>query len=260
VRDTVDSIVPLLLTYNEAPNIARTLAKLTWACEVLLVDSCSDDGTIELARAVPRIQILRRAFDSHTAQWNFGVDQAGSDWILSLDADYVLGDELVRELHDWTPRSGVVAYFASFRYCIAGRPLRGSLYPPRAVLFDRRFCRYEADGHTQKLKINGKTGELKGIIYHDDRKPLSRWLWAQDRYTQLEVQKLLSSPCSSLTLQDRIRTKIIVAPILVFFYTLIWKRLILDGWPGWYYVFQRTLAEIMLSLRLLEARFGKCDR
>jgi hypothetical protein len=64
----------------------------------------------------------------------------------------------------------------------------------------------------------------------------------------------LLNPSTQLNLPDRLRRKIIIAPFLVFFYTLIFKGLILDGWPGWYYVFQRTLAEMLLSLKLIEQK------
>jgi hypothetical protein len=57
--------------------------------------------------------------------------------------------------------------------------------------------------------------------------------------------------------QDRIRRQIIFAPALIFFYTLFGKGLIFDGWPGWYYVFQRTLAEVLLSLRLIEQKLKR---
>jgi hypothetical protein len=94
------------------------------------------------------------------------------------------------------------------------------------------------------------------VIDHDDRKSLSHWLWSQDRYARLEAAKLLETAAAQLRLQDRLRRKIVLAPALVFFYALFGKGLILDGWPGWYYAFQRTLAEIILSLRLLEAKLN----
>jgi hypothetical protein len=146
------------------------------------------------------------------------------------------------------------ACFARFRYCVLGRPLRATLYPPRAVLFRKDRSRYIQDGHTQQLKTEGRTAMLDGLIDHDDAKPLSHWFWSQDRYATLEAAKLREVPDASLSFQDRVRQKIIFAPVLVFFYVLLGKGLILDGWPGWYYVFQRTLAEIMLSLRLLEEK------
>jgi len=252
-------ITPLILTYNEAPNIERVLSRLTWAARIVVVDSFSTDETEAICRRHPRVEFIQRKFDDHTAQWNFGLAQPKTEWTLSLDADYVLSDELVAELKTLKPVEGVNAYFAPFRYCIYGRRLRGSLYPPRPVLFRQSRCNYVADGHTQKLRIEGASGALASFIDHDDRKPLSHWLRAQDRYAALEVKKLLEHDLNGLGFPDRLRRMIVPAPFLVFCYTLFAKGLIFEGWPGWYYVLQRTIAEIILSLRLIEARLGAKD-
>jgi glycosyltransferase involved in cell wall biosynthesis len=247
-------ITPLILTYNEAPNIRRTLEQLSWASGIVVVDSFSQDETPEIVRSFPTVRLLQRTFDSHAAQWNFGAAASSTDWVLALDADYVLCDALVAELKRWTPRDDIAAYFAPLVYCIHGRPLRGSLYPPRAVLFHRGRCRYVQDGHTQILQLDGTSARLNNPIYHDDRKSLARWFWAQDRYADLEADKLLSADPASLSFPDRLRLRIIPAAFLVFFYTLFAKRTVLDGWPGWYYALQRTMAEIILSLKLAERK------
>ena len=85
------------------------------------------------------------------------------------------------------------------------------------------------------------------------RKPLSRWLWAQDRYMVIESKKLLETPEHELSIGDRIRKRKILAPLIIFIYCLILKGAILDGWHGWYYTFQRVLAEILLSIHIIEA-------
>ncbi|HYV25958.1 MAG TPA: glycosyltransferase family 2 protein, partial [Candidatus Eisenbacteria bacterium] len=224
-----------------------------WAKRIVVIDSFSTDDTCDIARQRPRLTLFQRQFDNHTEQWNFGLKQVLTDWVLSLDADYVLTEEFISELSALRPEGGVSAYYAGFQYCIQGRPLRAALYPPRAVLFKRGACYYEQDGHTQLLRISGKTSSLATLICHDDRKSLSRWVSEQDRYAILEAKKLLRSTIQ-LRLQDRLRRNIVMAPVLVFLYTLFAKRLILDGWPGWYYAFQRTLAEVLLSLRLIEAK------
>ena len=180
-------ITPLVLTFNEAPNIGRTLEKLTWAKEILVLDSFSTDETEAICRKVPSVRFIQRKFDDHTSQWNFGVDQCQSDWILALDADYVLSNELVHELQFFQAAGDVDAYFARFTYCIHGRPLRGTLYPPHAVLFRKDRCRYEPDGHTQVLRVAGKSAWLRGRIFHDDRKSLDRWFASQVRYSELEA-------------------------------------------------------------------------
>jgi glycosyltransferase involved in cell wall biosynthesis len=253
----LEEITPLILTYNEAPNIERVLACLTWAKRVVIVDSDSTDQTETLAKQFSNVIFLRRPFDTHSQQWNFGLGQVATDWVLALDADYVLPEEFILELRQLQPGTGVAAYFARFKYCIDGHPLRATLYPARAVLFSRGHCHYEQDGHTQRLHIAGPSETLAAVIHHDDRKPLDHWLRAQSRYAALETAKLLDCPREALGLADRIRASIVLAPILVFFHVLIGKGLILDGWRGWYYVLQRTLAEVLLSLHLLERKLRR---
>src|SRR5262245_57557734 len=145
-------ITPLILTFNEAPNIGRVLARLTWAQRIVVVDSFSTDETEAICRRMPQVEFVQRKFDDHTTQWNFGLNQIRTEWVLTLDADYVLSETLVTELGGWQPDSATVAAFANFRYCVFGRPLRASLYPARAVLSRIAKCRYVNDGHTQLLQ------------------------------------------------------------------------------------------------------------
>jgi glycosyltransferase involved in cell wall biosynthesis len=248
----LQQITPLILTYNEAPNINRTLQKLLWAKTIIVIDSYSNDSTLNILQAYSQVKILQREFDTHAQQWNYGLEQIKTEWVLSLDADYVLTDKLIKEIKFLPPNTCIDGYFAQFKYCVFGKPLRGTILPPRQVLFRKEKAIYIDDGHTQLLKVDGQSAYLSAYILHDDRKPLTRWLWAQDRYMIIEAKKLLETPTQELSLGDRIRQQKIFAPLIIFFYCLILKGGILDGWAGWYYAFQRMLAEIILSIRLLE--------
>lgn len=254
MTSTSSEITPLVLTFNEAPNLARTLAKLAWAKEIIVLDSYRTDETLDLVRKFPQARVAERAFDNHADQWNYGIAQVRTGWVLSLDADYLLSDGFVEELRAFSPQCVENAWFAPFRYCIGGRPLRGTLYPPRAVLFRKSTATYRAAGHTQELAFDGPSGRFKSFIFHDDRKALERWLREQSRYARIEAGHLLGTAPARLNRPDRIRRRVVLAPFLVLGYTLLGKGLILDGWPGWYYVFQRTLAEVLLSLYLIEAK------
>jgi hypothetical protein len=121
-------------------------------------------------------------------------------------------------------------------------------------LFRTERCTYYDDGHTQKLAIKGLTRRLSGVVYHDDRKPLSSWMRAQDPYATIEARYLLATPVAQLNFPDRLRRKVVLAAPLMFFYLLFARGLLLDGWPGWFYVCQRTIAELLLSIRLLIER------
>ena len=249
-------ITPVILTFNEEPNIARTLAPLGWADRIVVLDSFSTDQTVNICQLHPKVTLLQRRFDDHTSQWNYALDQVTTPWVLSLDADYVLTPDFVSELRDLVV-DGVEGFSARFRYCVFGRRLRGSLYPSRVVLFRRDTCRYVEDGHTQRLQVNGATGWLRTPIDHDDRKPIDRWFFEQVRYSAHEARHLTTTPESALNRNDRLRKRIVLAPPLVFLYALIGQGLVLDAWHGWYYALQRTVAEVMLSVRLLDVRLRK---
>lgn len=251
-RMNLESITPLILTWNEAPNLRRCLDGLRWAKRVVVLDSGSTDRTLEICAVYPNVAVFSRPFDNHTAQWNHAVGLAETDRVLSLDADYAIPGEFVREIEAIPDDCGEAAWFAPFRFLVHGRPLRGSLYPPRAVLFDRTRCRYIADGHTQLLEIDGEAGTLRSRIDHDDRKPLSRWLESQRNYALLEAEKLLAEGPSGLA--DRLRLRVWPAAPAAFLYILFAKGVILDGWAGWFYALQRTYAELLLSLFLLDRK------
>jgi hypothetical protein len=127
------------------------------------------------------------------------------------------------------------------------------LLPPRKILYKREKATYQDDGHSHRVVVEGNSVQLSAYIHHDDRKPLSRWLWAQDCYMILESKKIIETPNNELSLGDRIRKQKILAPFIILVYCLFLKGGILDGWHGWYYTLQRVLAEILLSIHLIEA-------
>ncbi len=247
-------LTALVLTYNEQDNIGRTLSSLQWVPRVIVLDSNSSDNTVAIARTYPNVAVAHRPFDDHTSQWNFGLQQIATPWVLTLDADYEVSPAFRDELLGLTPNDDTSGYRAQFQYRIFGQPLRASVYPPRIVFFRRDRAHYIDDGHTQLLKIDGGIEDFSSPLFHDDRKPLTRWLASQDAYAKLEADHLLHASDSELKPQDKIRKAVCFAPAAMFLYLLFVRGLVFDGWRGWYYVAQRVIAELLLSLRLLEAK------
>lgn len=254
----LDQITPLILTYNEEANLARLLRSLSWANRVVVVDSGSTDNTASIAAEFGNVAFVVRKFDQIARQWNFGLDHSGivTDWVLALDADYVLPETFVDEVRELRPAAETAGYRAAFEYCVRGVPLRGALYPPVTVLFRRRGAYFIQDGHTQRVALRGSVLQMKTRLQHDDRKPLERWLWSQAKYMDLEATKLRTTPMADLRVPDRIRKLIVVAPWLVFFYCLFIKGNILDGRRGLMYAMQRATSEGILSLYLLGEHLG----
>jgi len=255
----LQQITPLILTYNEAPNIGRTLEQLRWAKDIVVVDSFSDDGTLEISAEFPQARVFQRKFDRHDQQWNFGLTKTSiaTDWVMALDADFVLTAALIEEIKLQQPSAEICGYRAPFTFCINGRNVRSAICPPATFLYRRGHAGYFLDGHTQKLKVNGHIETLTPSILHDDRKSLPRWFDSQKRYAQLEAHKLINASASSLDFADRVRRLRVVAPLAMGFYCLVIRGGILDGRAVLFYACQRVAVELMLSLFLLEHDLGR---
>lgn len=258
----LDSISVLILTYNESPNIKRTLSQLAWAKDIVIVDSFSTDDTVDIVSSYPSVRLFQREFDSHTKQWNFGLKKTdiSSEWVLALDADYYLTVDLITELEQLKPSQEISGYEVSFFNCVHGEILHGGLYTPVTVLYRREHSEYIQDGHTQRVSVEGRVGKLNGKILHDDRKPLSRWLNSQGKYASLEVANILERDWKALSWPDKVRRMRLVAPFVVFFYCLFFKKGFFNGRAGIYYAFQRMLFETLLSLELIEHDIKKLKK
>ncbi len=253
-------LTALILTGDEEANIARTLDGLDWVPRILVVDSGSTDATLAILARYPRVEIIHRPFDSFAAQCNFGLGMIQSEWVLSLDADYRISPELAEEITralEESPPSGAAGFAIPFRYCIAGRPVRGTLLPPRVCLYKAGKACYRNDGHGHRVTVDGPVGRLRQPIFHDDRKPLRRWLASQQSYLAIEAEKLQATPTHRLSMADRLRKHTPLSPLAALLFCLIWRGGLLDGWYGWAYALQRMYAELLLCLLLIERRLER---
>jgi glycosyltransferase involved in cell wall biosynthesis len=248
----LQDITPVLLTYNEAPNIRRTLSHLGWARTVVVVDSGSSDGTLDELARWPNVQVFSRPFDTHANQWRYAESSTGitTSWILRLDADYQVNDELVEELRTLNPEAEINAYSIAFDYAIFSRKLRASLYPRNTLLLRRGHFSVRDNGHTESWFVDGVVKDLRARVLHNDWKDAQFWLSAQNRYMSRELGKI--SENGRLRLRDRLRLIPPLMPISIFLYCLFGKGLILNGRAGLYYALQRLVAEGVLSLMVLE--------
>jgi len=253
----IENITPLIITFNEAPNIRRTLDRLVWARRIVVIDSGSTDGTLDILRSYPQVVTIHRPFDNFAGQCNFGLEQVQTPWVLSLDADYELSEALVAEIATLQADETTAGFRARFIFRIFGRSLRGSLYPSRVVLYRKDRATYVNEGHGHRVTVSGDIRPLRGPIYHDDRKSLRRWLASQQLYAAQEADYLLSRDRSTLRGFDRIRLTGWLAPPGALFYTLFVKGCLFEGRAGWYYALQRLLAETMIALEIIDRRLQR---
>jgi hypothetical protein len=244
-------VTPVILTFNEESNIGRLLRSLQWARDVVIVDSGSDDGTERIARQFANVRWFVRRFDTHGAQWEYAIRRTGvaTRYVLALDADYEVPASFAAEVGAGFAPGRFAGAVAAFEYRIHGRPLLGSVYPPKLVVFNPAKVQVSQPGHSQKFRIEGPIYRFHARLIHDDRKPLKRFLESQLKYASLEAIRLRTG--ASNHWRDRLR-RLGVMPPLAALATYLKAGGPLGGSAALRYVYERTLCECVLALQLLD--------
>jgi len=217
-----------IVTLNEERNIARAIESLRCADEVVVVDSGSTDHTREIAMRLGA-RVIEERWRGYAGQKNFAAGAAGNDWVLSLDADEAVTEELAAEILA-LKRDGVrfdgYAFPRLAQYL--GRWIRHSgWYPDRKVrLYDRRKAEWVGEYVHESVFVHGTTGQLGGNLLHYTCASLSEHLRTLDRYTSLAARELEARkkaiPMRRLT----------VDPAWTFFRTYVLQYGFLDGRQG----------------------------
>lgn len=189
-RPTVACVV---ITKNEEQNIADCLASVRWVDDIIVVDAESCDRTVELARA-SGAKVSVRPWPGFGLQKNFGMAQASADWILILDADERVTEELRGEItvcvSKWTP-GDPVAYRIPRRNFFYGAWVRGGgVYPDYQVRLVRRgMAQYNDVAVHENLLVDGEIGTLVGHLDHYTERRIRDHFKKFGLYTTLAAQE-----------------------------------------------------------------------
>jgi glycosyltransferase involved in cell wall biosynthesis len=180
-----------IITRDEAADIADAIASVSWADEVLVVDSHSSDATVDLARAAGA-RVIAREFAGYIDQKNFAAAQAAHDWILSLDADERVTPELARSIRRALDQPAHAAYRLPRLTWYLGKWIRGTDWYPdyQTRLYDRRAARWTGRYVHEGVTVEGTTGRLDGDLQHYAYRDISDHLDTIDRYTTLAARQM----------------------------------------------------------------------
>ncbi len=254
--ETLSQITPLILTYNEAPNVARTLESLRWASRVVVLDSGSTDQTEQLCRQFTNVDWHVRPFDAHGRQWEYGIRQTGivDGYVLALDADMAVPPAFVVELERQFLPGNYAGGITPFEYRILGQALKGSVYPAQLRVFKPHEVKVTQPGHTQEFAAAGPLYQFKAKLIHDDCKPLERWVSSQLKYSALELQRISSE--RQLRWRDRLR-QLGLMPLLIGPYAYFRAGGPFAGVAAARYAYERLVFECLLAQRVLTTRMEK---
>jgi glycosyltransferase involved in cell wall biosynthesis len=217
-----------VITRDEAGNIAAALQSVSWADEIVVVDSGSTDDTVAIARKLAtRVEV--RDWPGYGAQKNYAAGIASNDWILSLDADERVSPELAREIRELL--AGVPAargYRIPRVAWYLGRWIRSTDWYPdyQLRLYDRRAGKWNSRRVHESVALEGVPGQLRHELHHYAYRDLSHHLATIDRYTTLAAEQWLAEGRTTNSFE------LFFHPRFAFIRNYLLRGGIKDGAPG----------------------------
>lgn len=252
----ISKISVIVLAKNEEAGLGNTLERLKDFDDVIVVDSLSDDRTVEIAREHGARVVDFSWNGQYPKKKQWAVENAGAtnEWVLLLDADEFPSTQLLAELVELQESLGASSHGAfdiNLLYRFAGRYLRyGHVVTKRSLLHTGRAAFpviddldapgiREVEGHYQPATA-APIGKLRNRIVHDDRDPVSSWFARHNRYSDWEAHLRMNSAlrkdiASKRTLKGRVFDSVPFKPLLFFGYAYVGRAGFLDGRAGFDY-------------------------
>ena len=224
---TATKLSAVLITLNAGGQLEACLRSLTFCDEIVIVDSGSTDDTAEIANRFGA-KLIQSAWRGFGPQKQFAVAQAKHDWVLCIDADEQVSDELAKNIVTAlsAPQSEAYRFARCNRFM--GRYLRhGEGYPDWSLrLFHRNHARWSDDAVHEKILTDAAVASLAGDLLHDSAESLDNYLAKQNRYTTLAAQEALASG------KRASMSNLLLSPPLRFIKFYFLRLGFLDGLPG----------------------------
>lgn len=180
----ISAIIP---TFNEEAHIAAAIESVSWADEIIVVDSFSTDTTPAIVKERTNVRFVQHEYVNSAAQKNWIIPQAKYPWVFVLDADERVTESLKKELLVFKTRTSPIesAFWIKRQNYFLGKKLR-FVWKGDAVirLFERDSCRYEALAVHAEIITKGKIGKLKGRLEHHTVLTMERYMAKMERYAQ----------------------------------------------------------------------------
>ncbi|MFA5038997.1 MAG: glycosyltransferase family 2 protein [Candidatus Omnitrophota bacterium] len=234
-------LTAVILTKNEEENISACIQSLKdWADEIIVVDDLSTDATVKIAQGAADKVILRKMEVEGTHR-NWAYAQAKNSWVLSLDADETVTEELKREISQALASTEHACFSVPLRNFIGGYWVRhGGWYPAAKVrLFRKEKFKYEDAVVHPRVEVQGSCGHLKSDIIHKGYPDFTHFLASLNRQTTLEAQKWVT------TNRKMGQGKIAWRAIDRFFRRYLRKKGWKDGYVGFMVAFFDTMYQLI---------------
>jgi glycosyltransferase involved in cell wall biosynthesis len=227
-----------IITLNEEHNLARTLASVSFANEVVIVDSGSQDRTLEIARSFGA-KVIEKPWQGFARQKNLAIEHCSSAWILSLDADEELSPKLAQEIRSLLAgKPNAEAYMIRRQNLFLGRWIRrGGFYPdPKLRLFRRNAAHFTPPRFTERpvhetIAFEGRLEELQHDLIHHAYPTLESYIEHMNRYSTLGAQVIVEKGKTGRSWIG-FYVNVLLVPFFTFVWNFIFRLGFLDGREG----------------------------
>ena len=239
-------ITALAITFNEEINVKRYVENLSFADEIIFVDSQSADKTAILASEMG-VKVIEREFTNFSEQRNFAISLAKNDWIVFFDLDEILTPSLETEIKNAvTDANGTVAFFVKRDFFFMGKSIHfGGWQTDKAIrIFNKKHCTYNGNLVHESIKANGKIGILKNKLNHYSYKNFDNYNNKLNLYSKLQAENLYLKKLKPNAYHFLFR------PLYRFLWQYFFRLGILDGKEGFILAYVHSFSVFKRYLQL----------
>jgi glycosyltransferase involved in cell wall biosynthesis len=243
----MQKVSAVLITFNEENNLRQCLPKLAWCNEIIIVDSGSTDATVKLCRAFG-CKVYHKVFNGYGAQKRYAVAQATNDWVLCLDADEILSDELISEIQTEMQAPSADGYHMPMSLVFMNREFKHGKESWRYFmrLFNKTKGGFNDSKVHEKIELQGSTKKLKYLIHHYSYRSFSQYFDKFNRYSCYGAEMAYTKG------KKRSVTAIVLAIPLNFIKYYFLQRNFLNGLHGFYWAVLNSFYHFVKYIKLKE--------
>ncbi len=247
----------LLPTFNSQLSIKDTLNSIHWADEIIVVDSFSDDNTIQIAKEYGAI-VIQHEYINSAKQKNWALQHCKFNWIFQIDSDEILdsnSEEIIRNAVE-SAHENIDCFKMSRKNHVLGKWVKyGGLYPDWEYrLFRKNKGQWWDREVHSRIIVPGEIGILKTALIHHGMTNISKQLGNLDRYTRYEADELTKKNIKFSFI------KWVVGPVYIFVKRYFILQGFRDGWRGFLLAVYAAFYIFMSHSKLLELNLLKIDR
>lgn len=220
-------ISAIVLYKNEEKNIENCLKSLSFCDEIILIDDDSTDKTLEIVKKYASKIFQKSLGNDFSQQRNFGLSKSKNEWVLFVDADEVISEELQNEIVSKTQNGSFDGFYIPRQDFLFGKKIKHGDVGNISIIRLGKKGKGKWEGQVHEIwRLQGKTGKLKNPILHYPHQSISEFISEIDFYSTIRAQELFSEKKRSGIFQ------IIFYPKMKFLKLYIFKLGFLDGMPG----------------------------